>query len=110
MRGNACPNVKDGEGVAPVSEIERWVTGLALPCKLSYASSSKSGGSSLGCTMGSHMSQGLVAEIRYALNLVQDRGIDAETLGIVREIALRRLAELEAEIAEFPAPSAPASL
>lgn len=51
--------------------------------------------------MGSYISPGLAAEFRYALHRIQERGADAETLAIVREIVSRRLAEIEADIAEF---------
>ena len=52
--------------------------------------------------MESRISPGLVAEIKYAVALVKESGIDEKTLCIIREIASRRLAEIEAEIAGFP--------
>ena len=53
-------------------------------------------------TMGSHISPGLAAEIRFALDLIQEHGTDAGTLGVIGEIVSRRMAEVEAELAELP--------
>lgn len=52
--------------------------------------------------MGSHISPGLVTEIRLALDLIQEHGTDDYTLEVVREIVSRRLAEITSELAERP--------
>ena len=52
--------------------------------------------------MESHISPGLAVEIRFALDLIQEHGTDARTLGVIREIVARRLAEVEAELAGLP--------
>jgi hypothetical protein len=51
--------------------------------------------------MNSHISPGLAAEFQHALSVLRARGTEPETLRIVREIVARRLAEIDAEMAEF---------
>ena len=50
--------------------------------------------------MASHIFPGLVTDIRFALQLIQERGENCDTVGVVRAIVTRRLREIEAELAE----------
>ena len=59
--------------------------------------------------MVSHISPGLVTEIRFALDLIRKNGTDSDTFGVVCEIVSRRLSEIDADLAELP-DSSPASL
>ena len=50
--------------------------------------------------MASRISPGLVADIRFAIELIQEHGTTDDALKMIDEIVSRRLGEIEGELAE----------